>query len=142
MIFHYFSEKLPASVICEPRTEYAWLKMNGFLPDPEFSASCVMCGPDSFSATADTLEELVRIVAVHLEYMRTHHEEYLHSHNGVKLPEGKYPENIPEILSSPLFQWAILRLVPFNKIFTLFKITPYPPLKEPYSPLEWMIAKS
>ncbi len=93
---------------------------------PEFHIDCVWCG-GSFSATADTLRDLVEMVELHIKQMKANdepHKEYLAKH-----PNAKLPNTIPEILSSPAFKWAIERLVPFNEIFELFKISPFPPIQ-------------
>jgi hypothetical protein len=90
-----------------------------------------MCGGTrSFSATADTLKQLVEIVDLHLRQTKgasyESHSIYLNNHPQMKKhlpdPGKKYPDNAAEILSSPLFSWAIQKLEPFNKIFDLFKI--------------------
>src|SRR6266849_3869050 len=75
---------------------------------PEFHVNCLMCG-GSFSATADTLDELVHAVECHLKYMQSHHEPH---HE--KRTRGRYPHGRREILASRWFSWDILSLRPFN----------------------------
>ncbi len=77
---------------------------------PEFHVDCEMCG-DSFSATADTLDELVHQVECHLKYMQSHHEP-----NHEKKTRGVYPHGKKEILASRWFSWDILELRPFNAL--------------------------
>ena len=88
---------------------------------PEYQVQCAMC-QDSFSATADTLEELVKIVQVHLEDMKQSHD-----HNHQKSP---YPSTKDEILDSNFFRWNVLRLQPFNNLSeACAKIGPHIPPK-------------
>lgn len=96
-----------------------------------------MCGGDSFSATADTLKQLVEIVDLHLRQtggrVYEAHKKYLDAHKEMshELPSHgkKYPDDASEILQSKLFVWKIQKLQPFNQIFDLFKIQP--PLLQP-----------
>jgi len=91
---------------------------------PEFTVQCTMC-ETSFSATADHLKELVAIVELHLrEAKNLEHKEFITKHG-----ESDYPKSHFDILSSPYFMWGINRLVPFNKIFELFKVHPTPTLE-------------
>src|SRR5713226_4656413 len=99
---------------------------NGHLP-PEYRVSCVMCN-QSFSATADTLAELVDIVALHLRRAEAKDYEphqaynaYLKDHADEKEELetflAKYRLDKSEIVRSKLFRWDILRLVPYVRIF-------------------------
>ncbi len=102
---------------------------NGKSYDPEYRVNCLMCN-QSFSATADTLGELVEIVAVHLrrveELDNMPHEAYFK-----KNPEEKelletllarYHNDPSEIVRSKFFSWDVLRLVPYIRIFEVVKI--------------------
>jgi hypothetical protein len=77
---------------------------------PEKKVDCLMCG-GSFSATADTLDEVVHLVECHLKDMERYHEP-LHE----KKTRGAYPHGKKEILASRWFSWDILGLVPFNAL--------------------------
>lgn len=96
------------------------------LPNPEFHVECAMCD-QSFSATADTLEELVEIVALHLRQVKDQgekpHDGYLQKHKGEEYRAStilKHYEDGPSaILDSPGFRWDIQRLVPYNKVFDI-----------------------
>lgn len=105
---------------------------NKVLPAPEFHVDCVMCGGTSFSATTNTLKELVEIVARHLEY--DDHKEYFAKHPEAKKYQSdleKHPVPARIILESPLFSWAILGLDPFTTIQKLAKIPPFPKIPDP-----------
>jgi len=102
---------------------------NGNKIYPEFTVQCVMCD-QSFSATADHLRELVKIVGVHLEQTVLHPEHHEAYHKKHGKPDYPDPDSESQILESPLFKWGILRLVPFNEIFQLFKISPKPNLEQ------------
>lgn len=88
----------------------------------------------SFSATADTLKELVDIVALHLKEMERHHDEahhnFLEHHSKDEYSSSAilkdYHEHPSAILKSDAFRWDIQRLVPFNEIFDVIKtqVTP------------------
>ena len=92
-----------------------------------------MCN-DSFSATADTLKELVDIVALHLREMerlsdRPHHnflEHHSKSEYSASAILKDYHEHPSAILNNDGFRWDIQRLVPFNEIFEVIKtqVTP------------------
>jgi hypothetical protein len=85
-----------------------------------------MCD-QSFSATADSLGELVDIVALHLQLAEDEKYEphlayraYLKQHSDEKkeleaLLE-RYHVDKTEIVRSKLFRWDILRLVPYTRI--------------------------
>jgi hypothetical protein len=108
--------------------------LNAHIAKPEFYVECAMCGGTSFSATADTLKEIVEIVAVHLRQVKDAkyepHKEYFAKHPGAKREmenlEKPHPDSAQEILTSPFFIWAIQRLQPFTKIYELFQISPFP----------------
>ena len=86
-----------------------------------------MCGGNSFSATTNTLRELVDIVATHLSH--EDHKHYLATHSKARKYMAileKHPNDPETILSSPLFSWAIQGLEPFTEICRLAKIPPFP----------------
>ncbi len=78
---------------------------------PEYKGECVMC-EGSFSATADSLEELVKLIQCHIDEMERHHEGH---------HKGKIPHTKDEILASRWFSWTIFDLRPLNR---LAQITP------------------
>jgi hypothetical protein len=87
-----------------------------------------MCGGNSFSATTNTLAELVEIVRAHLE--REDHKQYFarHQEDAKKYRSSleKRPIKTETILSSPMFSWSIAGLDPFTEICRLAKIPPFP----------------
>jgi len=99
-----------------------------------------MCN-QSFSATTDTLAELVEIVAVHLrrveEQHNKPHEVYFKKHPEEKeLLEtllARYRNDPSEIVRSKFFSWDVLRLVPYIRIFDVVKI-PLPTRGAPQTP--------
>ncbi len=99
-----------------------------------------MCGHDSFSATADTLQELVEIVSLHIRQVKAKnyapHDQYFKDHPGTKnlMPGLEVPENTRAILASDLFSWSIERLVPFNEILKVAKVKPFPHLDQLIAP--------
>ncbi len=104
------------------------------LPNPEFKVYCVMCNHNSFAATADSLEELVQLVNLHIRQVKDRgykaHQEYFDKHTGTreKMPSLELPDNTRAILASELFKWSIERLVPFDTIVKVAKIPPFPSL--------------
>jgi len=91
-----------------------------------------MCN-QSFSATADTLAELVDIVALHLQRAEAKDYEphqaynaYLKDHADEKEELEtflvKYRLDKSEIVRSKLFRWDVLRLVPYIEIFKVVEI--------------------
>ena len=93
-----------------------------------------MCST-SFSATADTLKELVEIVGLHLKLEA--HTEYVNNYplEATQVANLRnHHDSAEEILSSNKFVWSIDRLSPFTKkIRAVSKIPPFPPL-EPHIP--------
>ncbi len=93
------------------------------MPYPEYRVNCVMC-ETSFTATADTLDELVDVVATHLRYMKDQedkpHHAYLKKHTGEDNRSAtllkKYPMDKSAILNSKGFSWDIIKLVPYTLI--------------------------
>ena len=69
----------------------------------------MMC-PHSFSATADTIDELIHLARVHIKDMQEAHDK---NH---RPKEGSYPETNDEILRSPWFGWTVSDLVPFTRL--------------------------
>ena len=102
------------------------------MSSPEFQVNCLMC-EGSFTATADTLKELVDLVATHLRYAKDEqdkpHLAYLAKHTGEDNRAAtllkRYPMDPSAILKSKGFGWNILKLVPYNKIFEVVE-TPLP----------------
>jgi hypothetical protein len=102
---------------------------NGTKTTPEFRVDCAMCGSTSFSATTNTLQELVDIVALHLR--QDDHKDYLAKNAKARKYMAileKHPNDPKTILSSPLFMWAIERLRPFTEIRRVAKTAPFPSL--------------
>lgn len=99
-------------------------------PKPEFQVSCLMCST-SFSATADTLKELVEIVGLHLKLEA--HLEYVNNYPTEATHVAdlrKNHNNAERILSSNKFVWSIDGLSPFTKrIREVSEIPPFPPLE-------------
>lgn len=91
-----------------------------------------MCNHSSFSATADTLEELVQLVNLHIRQATAKnyetHKEYFERNQDAKaeLPGLLHHDNTRAILSSKLFKWSIAKLAPFDKILEVEKIPPFP----------------
>ncbi len=84
-----------------------------------YGVDCVMC-PGSFSATADTLEELVKLVQCHIDDMERKRDKH-HM-------DGEYPHTKDEILASKWFKWNVFGLRPFNKLsHTCAKLPPTGP---------------
>ncbi len=102
---------------------------------PEFKVDCLMC-PSSFSATADSLDELVSIVDLHLQLAKGEHDKHEHEEHCRHSSEGvdyKYPIGDRKgILSDKHYKWTISRLVPFNSLQkTCSKEFPPIPIKFP-----------
>ncbi len=97
----------------------------------------------SFSATADTLGELVEIVAVHLRRVEEQdnkpHATYFKKHREeedlLEALLARYRHDPSEIVRSKLFSWDILSLVPYTEIFEVVKI-PLPTLGTPQTAIE------
>ena len=92
-----------------------------------------MCN-QSFSATADSLAELIQIVALHLEQAEDPDYEphmvfraNLEKQTGEKAEQKRememllanYSTDPSEIVRSTFFSWDILRLVPYTKILEI-----------------------
>jgi len=92
-----------------------------------------MCGGKSFSATTNTLKELVEVVALHID--QDDHKKYFASHQkAAKKYQSrleKRPITADVILSTPLFTWTITGLQPFTEIRRQAKIKPFPKLTTP-----------
>jgi predicted small metal-binding protein len=105
---------------------------NPILPNPEFTVNCLMCNHSSFAATADTLEELVKIVNIHIREAREKnyetHKEYFKNYADAEaeMPGLLHHDNTRAILESKLFKWSIAKLAPFDKILEVEKIPPFP----------------
>lgn len=91
-----------------------------------------MCNHSSFAATADTLEELVQLVNLHIRQATAKnyatHKEYFKKYPDAEaeMPGLLHPDNTRAILASKLFKWSIAKLAPFNKILEVEKISPFP----------------
>jgi hypothetical protein len=96
-----------------------------------------MCNHNSFSATADTLTEVVALVDLHIRQQKDtgypSHKEYFLEHPGTQehMTELEISDNTKAILDSPFFAWTIAGLVGFDKIVELAKIPPFPQLSQP-----------
>ena len=83
---------------------------------PEFHVLCVWCS-GSFEATADTLDELVKLAQCHIEAVQqqSNHEP----------PDGEtYPHSKEEILGSLMFSWDILYVIPFDNLRVVCEMLP------------------
>jgi hypothetical protein len=78
-------------------------------PSIEYGVDCVMC-PKSFSATTDTLNELVQLARVHVHDMKKSEDK---NH---KPGRGGYPETKDEILRSKWFAWTVSGINPYTKL--------------------------
>ena len=102
------------------------------LPNPEFIVNCLMCNHSSFAATADTLEELVQLVNLHIRQATAKdyktHKEYLEKNADARAEMAGllHHDNTRAILASKLFKWSIAKLAPFDKILEVEKIAPFP----------------
>ncbi len=76
-------------------------------PGPEYKVMCAMC-QGSFSATADTLPELLNLVKVHIREME--------KKGDVNHQNARFLRTDNEILDSVDFKWEVQEIRPFTNL--------------------------